>query len=268
MRILLIGDVVGRPGRQAVKDWLPSFRERENVALAVANAENVAGGKGLTFATAAELFAAGVDVLTGGNHTFAQREALDLHETDTRVLRPANLPPGAPGRGLGVYAAADRRVAVLNLMGRAFMRPIDCPFRRGRELAEKARRETPILIVDFHAEATSEKIAMAAHLDGLATAVIGTHTHVPTADARVSPNGTAAITDVGMTGPYDSVIGVRADIVLLHLLTAMPVRHEVAKGGVRLCALLVELDPDSGRARSVRAIREPDFPLDRQGPKP
>ncbi len=261
MKILFIGDVVGRPGRQLLKDWLPKFRAEGPIDFVVANAENLAGGKGVTAATIEEMRAAGVDVLTGGNHSFAQREALGLFARDDRLLRPANLPAGAPGRGLGLFpTAAGPVVAVLNLMGRAFMRPIDCPFRIGKALAEEALRDTPILIVDFHAEATSEKMAMAAWLDGMATAVVGTHTHVPTADARVTRRGTAAITDVGMTGPYDSIIGVETPIVLDQLITGLPVRHEVAKGDARLCALSIELDATSGRARSAEAVRRPDFP--------
>jgi metallophosphoesterase (TIGR00282 family) len=260
MKILFIGDVFGRPGRQAVARWLPDFRLREGVDFVIANAENSASGKGVSHSTFQELIRAGVDAMTGGNHTFAQREVYQIMERDERLLRPANLPPGAPGRGLGIFTTEGAaRVAVLNLMGRAFMKPIDCPFRLGRALAEEALRSTPILIVDFHAEATSEKIAMAAHLDGLATAVIGTHTHVPTADARVTNRGTAAITDVGMTGPYASVIGIQTEIALKQLVTGMPVKHEVATEDVRVCGLLVELDEATGRAQRTRAIRDPEF---------
>jgi metallophosphoesterase (TIGR00282 family) len=260
MKILFIGDVFGRPGREAVGEWLPKFREEQSIDFVIANAENSAGGKGITSSTVRELFAAQCDALTGGNHTFAQREALELVERDSRILRPANLPPGTPGRGLGIYStSAGPKVAVLNLMGRAFMKAIDCPFRVGRQLVEEAIGETPILIVDFHAEATSEKMAMAAYLDGTATAVIGTHTHVPTADARVTDKGTAAITDVGMTGPYDSVIGIKTEIALEQMMTGLPVRHEVGAGGVRVCGLLLEADPATGRALAAQAIRVPDF---------
>lgn len=260
MRILFIGDVFGRPGRQAVAHWLPKFREEHSIDFVIANAENSAGGKGITSSTVKDLFEARCDVLTGGNHTFAQREAIELVSNDPRILRPANLPPATPGRGLGIYTTPEgERVAVLNLMGRAFMKPIDCPFRVGRAMVEEAIGVTPVLIVDFHAEATSEKIAMAAYLDGTATAVIGTHTHVPTADARVSEKGTAAITDVGMTGPYDSVIGVKTEIVLEQMITGMPVRHEVGSGDVRICGLLLEVDAESGRAEAAIPIRVPEF---------
>jgi 2',3'-cyclic-nucleotide 2'-phosphodiesterase len=260
MRILFVGDVFGKPGRRALKEWLPGYRDREGVDFAIVNAENSASGKGVTAETAAELFDAGAEVLTGGNHTFAQRAAYGFLDEEERVLRPANLPAETPGRGYGVYnTESGAEVAVINLLGRAFMKACDCPFRLGRELVEEARRTTPIVIVDFHAEATSEKIAMAAHLDGLATAVIGTHTHVPTADARVSAAGTAAITDVGMTGPYDSVIGVRTDIILQQFLVGLPVRHEVAKGDVRVCGLLVDVEESTGRALRAMPVREPDF---------
>lgn len=260
MRILFVGDVFGKPGRRALARWLGQYKAEQQIDLAIVNAENSAGGKGTTPGTAEELFEAGADVLTGGNHSFARREAVELFDGDDRLLRPANLPEGTPGRGLGFYpTAAGPEVAVLNLIGRAFMKPFDCPFRIGMELAREALERTPVLIVDMHAEATSEKVAMAVHLDGMATAVIGTHTHIPTADARVSAAGTAAITDVGMSGPYDSVIGVRTDIILKQLTSGMPVRHEVAKGDVHICGLVIELDEKTGRAVAARGVREPDF---------
>jgi hypothetical protein len=265
MKILFIGDVFGRPGRKALRDWLPRYRDEEGVDFVIVNAENSANGKGVTPETAEELFDAGAEVLTGGNHTFAQRQAYTFLDEEERVLRPANLPPETPGRGWGVYTSdSGAQVAVINLMGRAFMRAYDCPFRVGRDLVERARETTPIVIVDFHAEATSEKVAMAAYLDGLASAVIGTHTHVPTADARVSPAGTAAITDVGMSGPYDSVIGVRTDIILEQFLVGLPARHEVATGDVRICGLLVDVNPETGRAWSARAVRAPEFAREAQ----
>jgi metallophosphoesterase (TIGR00282 family) len=264
MRILFLGDVFGRPGRDAIKGWLLGFRRDEQVDFVIANAENVAGGKGATRATIQALREAGVDVMTGGNHTFQQREYLPLLENDPALLRPANLAPGVPGRGLGIYDLPNAtRVAVLNLQGRAFMHPVDCPFRVADEAVADALRDTPILVVDFHAEATSEKMAMAHYLDGRATAVIGTHTHVPTADAHVTASGTAVITDVGMCGPYDSVIGVDSRIVLDQLIVGLPVRHEVAKGDVRVSGLLVDLDEATGRARAARLVQHPDWPRER-----
>lgn len=260
MKILFIGDVFGRPGRKALAEWLPTYRRENGIDFVIVNAENSANGKGVTADTAHELFASGADVLTGGNHTFAHRQAYAFLDEDERVLRPANLPAQTPGRGLGIYGTGSgHKIAVVNLMGRAFMRAFDCPFQAASELVEKAREETALVIVDFHAEATSEKIAMAAHLDGLVTAVIGTHTHVPTADARVSRAGTAAITDVGMSGPYDSVIGVQTDIILEQFLVGLPVRHEVARGDVRICGLLVEAEPESGQALRATPVREPEF---------
>ena len=261
MRILFIGDIFGRPGRQKVQEWLPDYRERRGVDFVAANAENSAGGKGINAEIAEEFFESGIDALTGGNHSFQYRDSYPLFERDERVLRPANLPPGTPGRGLGIYQLAHGPcVAVANLQGRAFMKPVDCPFRAAERLLEEAQAAPPIVIIDFHAEASSEKVAMAAHVDGRATAVIGTHTHVPTADARVSPAGTAAITDVGMTGPCDSVIGVRTDIILEQLIVGMPVRHEVGEGPARVCALEMDVDESDGRAQSVRLVQDPDWP--------
>jgi hypothetical protein len=260
MNILFIGDIFGRPGRQAVKEWLPKIRAALPIDFVIANAENVAGGKGITEPVAAELFASGIDVLTGGNHTFAIRESWDLIEREERLLRPANLAPDTPGRGWGVFGAGGGlRVAVLNLMGRAFMAPVDCPFRAAHALAREALVQTPILIVDFHAEATSEKVAMGLWLDGRATAVVGTHTHVPTADARILPGGTAAISDVGMSGPIDSIIGVDASIVIEQLTRSLPVRHQVAKGPARICAVLISVDPSTGRATAIEQFIEPEW---------
>ena len=258
IRILFIGDVVGRVGRRLVAEHLPNLRFERQVDFTIANAENAAGGRGLTPSVADELFRAGVHVLTSGNHIWRNKEVLKIIDEDPRVLRPANYPDDerVPGRGWGVYEVegAECRVAVLNLQGRVYMDAIDCPFRVGREAAEALREQTPLVFVDFHAEATSEKAAMAWHLDGLATAVIGTHTHVPTADEVVTPDGTAFLTDAGMTGPYDGVLGVRKDIILHGMLTHMPVRHELAKGDPRLCAVLVEADPETGRAGKVERI--------------
>lgn len=261
MRILFIGDIFGRPGRQAVCKWLPQFRMEESIDLVIANGENSAGGKGITRSVFHELSDAEIDVFTGGNHSFRQREAIELVEHETTLLRPANLPPGTPGHGMGIYdtPSSAARVAVINLLGRAFMTPVDCPYRVADELVEEARRITPNIIVDFHAEATSEKIAMAAYLDGRVSAVLGTHTHVPTADARILAGGTAAITDVGMTGPHDSVIGVETEIVLDQLIRCLPVHHRVATGDVRICAVIVEIDEATGRARSIESVMTPDW---------
>ncbi len=258
MRIFFIGDVMGRPGRRLVSEFLPKFRFERQVDFVVVNAENSAGGKGLTASAAKELYKAGADVLTGGNHTWRNKEILDFIGDDPRVLRPENYPAPdkVPGSGHGIFEVPglDRRIGVVNLLGRVHMDPMECPFRVGRETVESLRLETPLVLVDFHAEITSEKIALGWHLDGLATAVLGTHTHVQTADETILPDGTAYQTDVGMTGPHDGVLGVRRDIILRGMTTRLPVRHALAKGDLRLCGTLVEADPETGRALSIERI--------------
>lgn len=257
MKILLVGDVVGRPGRRAVHRLLPALRREHDLDFVIVNAENAAAGYGVTASTARELLDAGADCLTTGNHVWAQKEAYELVERDHRILRPANFPPDAPGRGACVYeAAGGGAVGVINLIGRIFMEPADCPFRIGRELAADLGRQCDAIIVDFHAEATSEKAACAFHLDGLVTAVIGTHTHVQTADERIFPHGTAFISDCGMTGPLDTIIGVRPEIVVRRFVTGLPARFDVPKGGAAvLSAVLVETDPRALAARTIHRIR-------------
>lgn len=258
MRMFFIGDVVGKPGRHLVRTILPEFRREEAIDFVVANGENAAGGKGLTGAVAKELFDAGVDVLTGGNHSWKNRDIFQVIDEEPRLLRPANYPvhEKTPGKGHGVFNTASdhMRVGVINIMGRVFLDNLDCPFRAAEALVEQIRKSTPLILVDFHAEATSEKVAMAWHLDGKVTAVIGTHTHIPTADERVTNAGTAAQTDAGMTGAYDGVLGIRKDIILHNMITRLPVRHELAKGDPRLCGLLVDADPDTGQALAARRI--------------
>ena len=245
----------GRPGRRAVAERLPSLREELDLDFVVANGENAADGLGITPKIADHLLAAGVDVLTLGNHVWRRREIVPYLSGTVRLIRPANLSAGSPGRGLAVLPARDgTRVAVANMLGDLFMQPAVGPFEMVDELVEEARRETPVVLLDFHAEATSEKVAMARYLDGRVTAVFGTHTHVQTNDARVQPGGTAAITDAGMTGPHDSVIGVVAEKAIQRMRTGMPVRFETAEGDVRLEGALVECD-GSGRALACEAIR-------------
>jgi len=259
MRILFIGDVVARVGRRAVKEFVPRFLEEQEIGFCIANGENAAGGIGLTPKIAEELFEAGVDVITSGNHIWDRAEIVEAME-DERILRPANYPPGVPGRGAGIYEARGGvQVGVVNLSGRVFMPSLDCPFRVGMSLVKQLRQSTPIVIVDFHAEATSEKVAMGWYMDGLATAVLGTHTHVQTADERILPNGTAYISDVGMTGPYDSVIGVKKEKVLERFLYQTPIRFEPAKGDVWFCAVVVDVDEKSGRAKAIYRIQEKVF---------
>ncbi len=245
----------GHPGRRAVEERLPGLREELDLDFVVANGENVADGLGITPKLADALLAAGVDVLTLGNHVWRRREIIPYLSGSDRLIRPANLSAESPGRGWACAPARDgTRVAVINLLGDLFLQPAVTPFEMIDELVEEARRETPIVIVDFHAEATSEKVAMARYLDGRVTAVFGTHTHVQTNDARVQAGGTAAITDAGMTGPHDSVIGVKAELAIQRMRTGIPVRFETAEGDIRLEGALVECN-GSGRATSCELVR-------------
>jgi 2',3'-cyclic-nucleotide 2'-phosphodiesterase len=248
--------VVGAPGRRAVEERLSALREELGASFCVLNGENVADGVGITPKLAARLLAAGADVITLGNHTWRRAEIASYLGGSDRVIRPANFSASAPGRGLTVAPAADgTAVAVINLLGSLFMSPTTAMFELVDGLVEQARTQTPVVVVDVHAEATSEKVALARWLDGRVTAVIGTHTHVQTSDARVQPGGTAAITDVGMTGPHDSVIGVKADLAIHRMRTGMPVRFETAEGGVRIEGALIDCDPTSGRATAIEPVR-------------
>ncbi len=263
MRILFVGDIFGRPGRAICKELLPQLVPSRGVDLLIANAENAAGGFGLTPAIADELLDLGVEVLTTGNHIWDKREIIEFFRSSdgaaARVLRPANYPPGTPGRG--VYEGRTRTgipYAVVNLQGRVFLPDNDDPFRKADELLEQIRAK--VILVDLHAEATSEKVAMGWYLDGRVTAVLGTHTHIPTADTRILPKGTAYQTDVGMTGPYDSVIGVQKELVLQRFLTQMPMRWEAAHADVHFCAVLLDCDDNTGRATAIERIMLPGYP--------
>lgn len=262
VRILFIGDVVGRPGRKATREYLEEATRAEPFDFVIANGENAAGGKGLTPSTAQALFQAGVHCLTGGNHIWKNRDVAGVID-DERVVRPANYPPGAdtPGHGAAVlHSPAGFPVGVVNLLGRTYMDHHEDPFACAERLVARLAEQTPILIVDMHAEATSEKLAMFRLLDGRVTAVIGTHTHVQTADEQVSPSGTAYLTDAGMTGAHDSILGVKSDIILRQLRTGLPVRHELSKDDLRLCGLIVEVDPLTGGARAVERVCHPPWP--------
>ncbi|HLE76884.1 MAG TPA: TIGR00282 family metallophosphoesterase [bacterium] len=256
MNVLVIGDIHGKPGRRILRAAVPRLRKESGAALVIANGENAAGGAGITADVIREIFDAGVDVITGGNHTWHNREAYETLDAEPRLLRPANYPPGAPGHGSTVIAVDGTAVGVLNLQGRIFMQTIDDPFRAARAEADRLRERAPVVIVDFHAEATSEKIALGWYLDGRVSAVIGTHTHVQTADERVLPGGTAYISDVGMTGPRDGVIGMAKDDIIERFLTQLPVRFTVASGPAQLNAVALDVDEESGRARAIRRIRE------------
>jgi hypothetical protein len=252
---MIVGDVVGSPGREALKRCLSLLREQHHVDACIANGENAAGGFGLTAQTADEMFDSGVDFITGGNHIFDKRDFGEYLENSDRVIRPANYPPGVPGRGAGTFAVNGHTIGVLNLMGRTFMPPVDDPFRCADEMLESLRAKTPIVVVDLHAEATSEKVAMGRYLDGRVSCLVGTHTHVQTADEQILPKGTAYLSDLGMTGPMDGVIGMDATAVLDRFRTGISERFSVVKSGMKqLCAAIVGIDPASGRARDIKRI--------------
>jgi len=250
LRILVVGDVVGKPGRRAVRMLVPQLRKEHHIDFIIVNGENAAGGFGITLDNIQEFLECGVDVVTSGNHVWDQKEFIPHMDSELPVVRPFNYPPGVPGRGY----IQKNGVLVVNLMGRTFMADIDCPFRAADRILTEVNPRPSAIIVDFHGEATSEKQAMGWHLDGRVSAVVGTHTHVGTVDARVLPGGTAFVTDIGMVGPRDSVIGVDAKSVLQRFLTQMPARFEVAKGPVTFNSVLIETDDATGRARSIQRL--------------
>ena len=254
MKVLLIGDIIGKPGRKAVKALVPRLRQQHGIDLVVANGENAAGGIGLTQSTAEELFHSQIDIITSGNHIWKHKEIIPYIDENDRVLRPLNFPPGVPGRGYLIYNQA----LVVNLMGRVFMGDLDCPFRAIDRLLDEVEPKSLITLVDFHAEATSEKNALGLYLDGRVSAVVGTHTHVPTADARILPKGTAFVTDIGMVGPKDSIIGDDPAGVIDKFITQMPHRLAVGRGMAIFNAVLVEIAED-GLARGITRL---DLELD------
>ena len=258
MRVLLIGDVFGEPGREAVKNHLPAMRRQHKIDFALVNGENAAGGKGITAKIAQDFFEWGADVVTTGNHAWDQREIIKYIAHEPRLLRPANYPPSVPGRGVGIYRAPGGiNVGVMQLQGRLFMNNSDCPFTvADRELGQLKGR-VDFVLVDIHAEATSEKQALGFYLDGRVAALVGTHTHVQTADEKILPGGTAYITDLGMSGPHNSVIGLDKDVALKKWLTQMPLEQfKVAEGDVRLCGVLVDVNETTGMARSIVRVQE------------
>ena len=257
MRLLFVGDVVGKPGRRALKALLPELIDQHRIDYTIVNVENIAGGFGITAPTLADLEGLPIDCMTTGNHVWDKKEALGLLDQHPTLLRPANYPEGNPGRGwhLGETPAGEK-VAVVNLEGQVFMKALRSPFEIADQVLDQLSSQTRVILVDFHAEATSEKQAMGFYLDGRVSAVLGTHTHVPTADARVLPGGTALMTDVGMTGPYESIIGFRADKVLRRFKLQTPSPFEVAKRDVRLAAAVVDVDEETGDARSIESLLE------------
>jgi len=264
VKLLFIGDIVGQPGRRAVRELLPKLRERHSLDFVIANGENSAGGSGITPKTAAEIFAAGVDVITSGDHLWDQKEVMELLEDEKRFLRPLNYPASTPGQGSGVFTVqsanmgvlSSRTVGVLNLQGRTFMAALENPFVLGLEEVKKLIEQTKIIFVDFHAEATSEKIAFARMVDGQVSAVVGTHTHVQTADEQIFPRGTAYLTDAGFTGPHESVLGREIAPVVQRFLTNMPQRFEVAKERVILHGAVIEIDETTGKAMGIERVAE------------
>jgi len=255
LTILCVGDVFGEPGRRAVQVLLPKLRKQHDVDLVIVNVENSAGGFGVTPQMARAFLEQGVDVMTSGNHIWDRKEIVEYITKENLLLRPANFPAGTPGVGYVTIKTGPHKVAVLNLMGRVFMTPIDCPFRKADEIVPELRKDTSIILVDMHCEATSESQAMGWYLDGRVSAVVGTHRHVQTADERVLPGGTAYITDLGMTGPTEGVIGVDRDIILQRFLTQMPVRFEPARGPAALHGVVIVIEPETGRASDIRRLR-------------
>ena len=263
MKLLLVGDIVGRPGRELVRRGLRTLIDVHSIDFVIANAENSAAGFGVTKDIGDTLLEAGIDVMTSGNHIWDKKEVIEYIKAEPRLLRPANYPAGVPGRGSRVAETGDgRAVGVINVMGRIFMSPLDDPFAVALREIESIRHRTRVIIVDFHAEATSEKMAMGWHLDGLVTAVVGTHTHVQTADERILPKGTAYLTDVGMTGPHDSIIGMEVEPSLARFLNGMPAKFEPATGNARLNAVVIEADERTGRAARIARISHSESELD------
>jgi len=256
LRVAMLGDIIGRPGRRHTLRWIADLRSREELDFVVVNGENAAGGIGLTPDVSLEIFDAGVDVITTGNHVWRNREMAGFLQTEKRVLRPANYPQGVPGNGWTIVTKGALRLAVLNLQGRVFMQPIDCPFICADRAIEQIGSNADAIVVDFHAEATSEKQALGLYLDGRVSAVVGTHTHVQTSDERVLANGTGFITDLGMCGPVNSVIGMDPDTVIPKFITAMPSKFEVGKGPVIVCGVIVEIDTSTGKTKYVQRFLE------------
>lgn len=255
IKILFIGDIVGKIGRQTVKNLLPNIVERYKIDLVIANGENAAGGFGINEKAATEIFNCGVHIITTGNHVWDKKEAIPFIAKENRILRPLNYPPSNPGFGSILYTINDKKIAVLNVSGRVFMNTLDCPFRSAKIEVEKLINSTKIIIIDFHAEATSEKVAFGYYMDGLVSAVIGTHTHVQTADEKILPNGTAYITDVGMTGPMLSVIGIEREQIIERFLTQMPRKYEVASGKGMLNAVIIDIDTETGKAKAIQRLQ-------------
>ena len=259
LNVLFIGDIVGKPGIKIIQTFLKIIVENNKIDLVIANGENIADGKGITEKELRILNDLGVKVITGGNHIFEKQQFQTIAKNEKNVLRPLNYPRGTHGNGYVIFELKDVKIAVASLQGRAFMPPIDCPFRTADWLIDKVKNETKIIIIDFHAEATAEKIALAHYLDGRVSAVIGTHTHCQTADERILPKGTAYITDVGMTGPYDSVIGMKKDAAINRFLYQTPQRFQIAEDDVHLAGVILTIDVSTGKVKKIKRVFFPEF---------
>ena len=254
MRIMLVGDVVGRAGRRAFRTMAPRLRTERKIDVVIVNGENAAGGKGFTRKALDELYEGGADIVTSGNHVWDKKDVFAFIDDEPFLVRPANYPEGTPGRGYCIFPFKAANIAVLNLSGRSFMPALDCPFQKADEMLAEIEGQADIIVLDFHAETTSEKLAMGHYLDGRADIVVGTHTHVQTADAQILPGGTAYITDLGMVGPHDSILGVCTEIVIRKFRTGMPVRFEMAEGAADYAAVIVDIDPDGRRTATMERI--------------
>lgn len=256
LKVLFIGDIVGNPGRKAVKELIPVLKKKYEADFCIANGENAAGGSGITYVVTQELTRAGIDAITLGNHTWSKREILNFIDSDTNVVRPANYPKELPGKGSMILDMNGMKIGILNLMGRIYMDSIDCPFKAADRELQYLKSQTKVVLVDMHAEATSEKCALAWYLDGRVSCVLGTHTHVQTADERILPFGTAFISDVGMTGPYEGIIGIDREIIINKFITHMPTKHEIARGSVQFNAVALDIDEVTGKARKIERISQ------------
>lgn len=254
MKVLFIGDIVGNPGRRALKEVVPALKRELQVDFCIANGENSAGGTGITYVVAQELYKSGVDAITLGNHTWSKREVVNFIDTDSRIVRPANYPEELPGKGAIIVESPKGKIGIINLLGRVYMDSVDCPFKAAVREIEYLKSFTKVILVDIHAEATSEKNALAWYVDGRVSCVFGTHTHVQTADERILPCGTGYLTDVGMTGPYDGIIGVDRNIVIEKFVKHMPVKFEVARGSVQFNAVFAEIDEKNGKTLRLERI--------------
>ena len=259
MRFLFVGDVVGRPGRQIFQRVTPQLRKEKQIDLVIVNGENSAGGKGFTRSSLDDLYHGGADIVTSGNHVWDKKEVLDFIDQEPYLIRPANYPQGTPGKGYCIYPAQRKSIAFINLAGRAFMPPMDCPFQVAEDVLREVQREARLIFVDIHAETTSEKLAMGYYLDGRVNAVVGTHTHVQTADEHLLPKGTAVISDLGMTGPQDSILGVKPERILEKFLTCRPVRFDVADGPCVYCGVIIETDDVTDRTVSIERVQMRDL---------